>query len=225
MTHFKNTNKKLEKLRGIFFQVGLIVAGGLTLVAFEWQTSYIIEIPEERVTHVEIIDELPPVTYSSEPEKPKVKIIETKFNPDKIEIIDDKVNVTEPTDLTPATPDLPFVPDYTEPTIPVEDPIFTIVEKMPEFEGGDRSRLKYLRDNLKYPLIDKAAGIEGTVYMRFLVNKKGKIKDIEILRGVSETIDKEAIRVVKNMPDWKPGEQRGKPVNVSYNFNIKFELR
>ena len=225
MTHFKNTNKKLEKLRGIFFQVGLIVAGGLTLVAFEWQTSYIIEIPEERVTDIEIIDELPPVTYSSEPEKPKVKIIETKFNPDKIEIIDDKVNVTEPTDLTPATPDLPFVPDYTEPTIPVEDPIFTIVEKMPEYEGGDRSRLKYLRDNLKYPSIDKAAGIEGTVYMRFLVNKKGKIKDIEILRGVSETIDKEAIRVVKNMPDWKPGEQRGKPVNVSYNFNIKFELR
>lgn len=225
MTHFKNTNKKLEKLRGIFFQVGLIVAGGLTLVAFEWQTSYIIEIPEERVTDIEIIDELPPVTYSSEPEKPKVKIIETKFNPDKIEIIDDKVNVTEPTDITPANPDLPFVPDFTEPTIPVEDPIFTIVEKMPEFEGGDRARLKYLRDNLKYPSIDKAAGIEGTVYLRFLVNKKGKIKDIEILRGVSETIDKEAIRVVKNMPDWKPGEQRGKPVNVSYNFNIKFELR
>jgi len=225
MTHFKNTNKKLEKLRGIFFQVGLIVAGGLTLVAFEWQTSYIIEIPEERFTDIEIIDELPPLTYSSEPEKPKVKIIETKFNPDKMEIIDDKVNVTEPTDITPATPDLPFVPDFTEPTEPVEQKIFTIVEKMPEFEGGDRSRLKYLRDNLKYPSIDKAAGIEGTVYMRFLVNKKGKIKDIEILRGVSETIDKEAIRVVKNMPDWKPGEQRGKPVNVSYNFNIKFELR
>lgn len=225
MTHFKNTNKKLEKLRGIFFQVGLIVAGGLTLVAFEWQTSYIIEIPEGRVPDIEVIDELPPITYSSEPEKPKVKIIETKFNPDKIEIIDDKVNVTEPTDLTPKNPELPFVPDFTEPTEPVEQKIFTIVEKMPEFEGGDRARLKYLRDNLKYPSIDKAAGIEGTVYLRFLVNKKGKIKDIEILRGVSETIDKEAIRVVKNMPNWKPGEQRGKPVNVSYNFNIKFELR
>ena len=225
MTHFKNKNNKLEKLRGIFFQIGLIVAGGLTLVAFEWQTSYIVDLPEGRVPDIEVIDELPPITYTSEPEKPKVKIIETKFNPDKIVIIDDKANITEPVNKTePVVPDVPFVPDFTEPTLPVEDPIFTIVEKMPEFEGGDRARLKYLSDNLKYPSIDKAAGIQGTVYLRFLVNKKGKIKDIEILRGVSETIDKEAIRVVKNMPNWKPGEQRGKPVNVSYNFNIKFEL-
>lgn len=224
MTQFKKTNKKLEKLRGIFFQVGLIVAGGLTLVAFEWQTSYMIEIPKGRVPDIDVIDELPPITYSSEPEKPKVKFVETKFNPDKIEIIDDNVNNLELTDKADPVEISPFIPDFTEVSPPDEMPTFTIVENMPEFVGGEKARLKYLRDNLKYPSFDKANGIQGTVYMKFLVNNKGEINNIEILRGVSETIDKEAIRVVKSMPNWKPGKQRGRAVNVSYNFRITFQL-
>ena len=224
MTHFKNTNKKLEKLRGIFFQVGLIIAGGLTLVAFEWQTSYIVEIPKDRTPVIDVIDELPPITYSSVPEKPKVKLVEVKFNPDIFEIIDDKVSNLEPTDKVDPVETSPFIPDFTEVSPPEEVPTFTIVENMPEFVGGEKARLKYLRDNLKYPKFDKETGTEGIVYMKFLVNSKGEIKDIEILRGVSETIDKEAMRVVKAMPNWKPGKQRGRAVNVSYNFRINFQL-
>ena len=98
------------------------------------------------------------------------------------------------------------------------------VEKMPEFIGGDKARVKYLRDNLKYPGPERTAGIEGTVYLKFLVNEKGEIKNVKILRGVSENIDKEAIRVLKDMPNWSPGKQRGKPVNVSFNLRISFKL-
>lgn len=225
MNHFKKKSKKLEKLRGIFFQIGLIIAGGLTLLAFEWKASYVVEPPEWNVPDIDVIDEFPPITYQDVPDKPKVKIFQTTFNPDKIEIIDDKVTIDDPTpDVDPnKLPD--FVPDDTEPTPIVTPPtIFTIVEKMPEFIGGDKARVKYLRDNLKYPGPERTAGIEGTVYLKFLVNKKGEIKNVKILRGVSKNIDKEAVRVLKAMPNWSPGKQRGKPVNVSFNLRISFKL-
>ena len=95
---------------------------------------------------------------------------------------------------------------------------------MPHFIGGDKARKKFLYDNLNYPKMDRATGIEGTVYLKFTVTRKGEIKDIEILRGVSNRIDKEAIRVLKAMPKWSPGKQRGRAVDVSLNFNVKFEL-
>ena len=105
-----------------------------------------------------------------------------------------------------------------------EPEVFLVVEKMPAFVGGDKARLSFLRDNLKYPSIDRSGGIQGTVYLNFVVNKKGEIKKVNILRGVSPSIDAEAIRVVEAMPKWTPGKQRGKAVNVSYNFRISFKL-
>ena len=226
MNHFKQKSKNLEKLRGIFFQTGLIIAGGLTLVAFEWTTPINeIVIPDPPST-VDPPIEYPPITFQDDPIKPKVKMIQAPVvNPDIIDIVDD--NVAEPDDKKDPFDVPEFNPDdfLPEPD-PVEPPeVFTIVEKMPGFVGGEKARLKFLYDNLKYPSIDKSGGIQGTVYLNFVVNKKGEIKKVKILRGVSPTIDKEAIRVVKAMPNWEPGKQRGKPVNVSYNFRIKFQLR
>ena len=95
---------------------------------------------------------------------------------------------------------------------------------MPGFVGGEKARLKFLYDNLKYPSIDKSGGIQGTVYLNFVVNKKGEIKKVKILRGVSPTIDKEAIRVVKAMPKVTK-EMKGFKilnifVNISFNRSI-----
>ncbi len=225
MNHFTQKNKQLEKLRGIFFQTGLIVAGGLTLVAFEWTTPlHDDDVPKPKEI-IELPIEYPPITFQDDPIKPKVKmIIAPVNNPDKIEIVDD--NVVEPVDKIDLFDVQEFNPDDFAPEPePVEPPeVFTIVEKMPGFVGGERARLKFLSDNLKYPSIDRSGGIQGTVYLNFVVNKKGQIKKVKILRGVSPTIDKEAIRVVEAMPNWEPGKQRGKPVSVSYNFRIKFNL-
>lgn len=223
MIHLKNN--KLEKLRGIFFQFGLIVAGGITLLAFEWTSpKYAYELPPSENTFDDGIWEYPPLLPEKEIEKPKVKITQPKLITDAFKKVDNDTKIPEEKKEEVITPKTHFVPDFKEVVEPVETPIFTIVENMPEFIGGEKARLKYLHDNLKYPLPDKSSGVEGTVYMKFLVNNKGEIKDIEILRGVSETIDKEAIRVVKGMPNWKPGKQRGREVNVSYNFRIKFQL-
>ena len=226
MNHFKKTNKKLDRLRGIFFQLGLVIACGLTLVAFEWKIeTHTILPPVPRDIDGGEID-VPPITFQEAPEKPKVKIQPLTPNNDVLEIIDDNVTDVDPTpevdlDVLPE-----FIPDNVEPTSPPEEkPPFIIVEKMPEFVGGDVERKKYLKKNIKYPTMDRIAKIEGTVYFKFLVNKKGEIKNVKIIRGVNQSIDKEAMRVVKAMPNWSPGKQRGRAVNVSLTMQIKFELR
>ena len=106
-----------------------------------------------------------------------------------------------------------------------EEQIYGIVEEMPSFPGGEAELFKYLGKNIMYPEIANSAGISGVVYMTFVVNKDGTLRDVKVLRGIGGGCDEEAMRVVKNMPAWKPGKQRGKSVTVQYNLPIRFTLR
>lgn len=103
---------------------------------------------------------------------------------------------------------------------------FTLVEKMPEFEGGIDSLFSYLRQNLKYPEWEKSNKIQGTVYAGFVIDKQGRAKDFEILRTVDEArnFDREVLRVLREMPNWIPGELEGRKVDVKYHLPIKFVL-
>jgi len=103
--------------------------------------------------------------------------------------------------------------------------VFTIVEEMPSFPGGDAELLKFIADNIKYPVIAQENGIQGKVILRFCVTYKGTVDQISVLRGVDPALDAEAIRVIKLLPLWKPGKQRGKPVNVWYTVPISFQLQ
>ena len=104
--------------------------------------------------------------------------------------------------------------------------IFTVVEEMPDFpDGGLQGLLKFLAKNIKYPVIAQENGIQGRVVCAFVVNKDGSIVDIEVLRGVDPSLDKEAVRVLGTMPKWKPGKQRGKPVRVKYTVPVMFRLQ
>ena len=107
------------------------------------------------------------------------------------------------------------------------DEVFTYVEQMPEFPGGEAERQKFLIKNIVYPQMEREAGISGNVYVQFIVDKDGNITDAKVVRGVSggANLDKEALRVVKMMPPWKPGKQNGRPVIVQYTQQIKFILR
>lgn len=223
MKNLKSQKSPLEKMRGIFFQSGLIIACGLTLVAFEWTTPVVIsDLPEPRVVAGDDFI-LPPITYSVE--KPKVKLDFAKKIGTVIKVVK---TITEPVEPTPE----PFTePVAFDPTwVTIEKPIVEKdlprigAEHMPEFEGGDAGIFKYLKDNTKYPILAKEAGVQGTVHLKFVVGKNGKIRNIEILKGVNKLLDDEAIRVVKSMPDWKPGTQHGKPVSVYYTLPIKFTL-
>ena len=106
-----------------------------------------------------------------------------------------------------------------------ENAVFAVVETMPEFPGGQAELQKYLIRNLHYPASAYEAGVEGTVYVKFVIDETGKVGDAQIIRGLGGELDAEALRVVKAMPDWIPGRQRGKPVKTLYTLPINFKLK
>lgn len=227
MNHTKNNQNKLEKLRGIFFQIGLIIAGGLTLLAFEWTSPTYVAILEGEVVdemewdynYVEPFEIIKEEVKEEKVEPPKVKSNEIEIVPDDKKIIEPEIK----DDKKVVVPNLGELKDkevIIEEDIPTPNP-----GKMPEFKGGLEKLFEYLGKNIKYPEKARRAGIEGKVYLQFVVGKKGEIRDIKILRGVNKWLDEEAIRVVKAMPNWKPGKQRGKPVSVIYNLPINFKLK
>src|SRR5690606_2824485 len=99
------------------------------------------------------------------------------------------------------------------------------VDVRPSFPGGDTARVKYLAENTTYPEKAVYSGTQGTVWVEFVVNKKGEIEDAAVLRGIGAGCDEEALRVVNEMPLWNPGKQRGLPVNVRFKLPIKYILR
>jgi len=110
------------------------------------------------------------------------------------------------------------------PDDPIEEEIFMIAEQPPKYPGGEEARLKFIQENLVYPQEARDKGIQGTVYIGFVVEKDGSIEQIHLLKGISGDCDKEAARIVSMMPNWTPAKQKGKEVNVRYTMPIKFNL-
>ena len=220
----KNPEADLEKKRRLFSQIGLVAALGIVLLAFEWKTydKTLMDLGELQVDDTP--EEMIPITKPEEkppppppPPAPVLNIVE-----DDVEIENEiEIDETEVDDDTEVE-----VVEIEEPEEEVDEPeIFMIVEQMPTFPGGEAALHGYLQKNIKYPPVARENGISGTVYVNFVVTETGKIKDIKILRGIGGGCDEEAVRVIKAMPTWKPGKQRGKPVKVSFNCPINFKLR
>lgn len=222
----KHPKADLEKSRGIFLMIGLILA--LTFVIALFENTSRTQGAEDlgQLENVQVEEEQIPVTRQdvAPPPPPPQETVS-----DVIEILDDKIKIEEDLDIDLESEeetviefqDIQMVEEEEEET----EQIFMIVEDMPEFPGGEIALRKYIAENIRYPEMAKENDIQGTVYVRFVVTKSGSIGRIEILRGVDPLLDKEAIRVVKTLPKWKPGKQRGKSVNVSYSMPIKFQLQ
>jgi TonB family protein len=105
-----------------------------------------------------------------------------------------------------------------------QDEVYSIVEEMPVYPGGEEALFKFIGDNIRYPEEAKAAKVQGIVYLSFVVNKKGKVRDITVIRGIGSGCDEAAIEMARAMPNWTPGRQRGKNVNVQYNLPVRFSL-
>jgi TonB family protein len=119
-----------------------------------------------------------------------------------------------------------FIPFFLQAQENTEDKVEKIVEEMPEFPGGMNELYKFLSSNLQYPKEDMKAGRQGKVIVFFIVEKDGSISNIRVDGGINntETMNEEALRVVRLMPDWKPGKQRGKTVRVSMRLPVNFTL-
>jgi len=105
-----------------------------------------------------------------------------------------------------------------------DEEIFVVVENMPEFPGGTKALMEFISNNVKYPVIAQKNGITGRVFVGFVIDKDGSITNVKVLKPVDPALEKEAIRVIKAMPKWKPGTQKGKKAKVSYTIPINFSL-
>lgn len=217
----KNPEADLERRKLSFWMIGALTALAITLVAFEW-TTFDRSREGLGALELDLIEEevIPPSATPPPPPPPPPAPTQV------IEIVDDEEEVVETETVEME------VQENTEVQAPVqreeevvEEQIFTIVEDMPAYPGGELEMRKYLGKSIKYPQMAQDAGIQGTVFLTFEVDKDGKIKDVKVLRGIGGGCDEEAIRVVKAMPQWSPGKQRGKPVRVQFNLPVKFTLR
>jgi periplasmic protein TonB len=165
----------------------------------------------------------PRIVDNAEPEKTQVDIEELK---------ETKAAISNKTQL--GSEDIPEeiveipIPKYIEapkPTPMVDDEIHDFVEKSPAFPGGEAELLAFLNKNINYPAMAKETGVQGTVVISFVVNKKGDIEDLKILKDIGGGCAKEAMRVVNAMPRWNAGEQQGNPVKVRFTLPIRFQLQ
>lgn len=224
----KSEKANLENKKNIFFLIGLVVALSSVLCAFEWKTSASDPVMEFD-TH-----DYTPEEYTFIPRTPaeKKEIPKPMVQIEVIKLVENDQHVDDIFADFSSEPDDGLEIDFSQPIFqPKEndadktDEIFIAVEIMPEFPGGKQALISYLANNVKYPLIAQENGIKGKVYVSFVIDELGNINDVDLLRGVDSALDKEALRVVRGMPKWKPGKQAGKAVKVRYTVPIYFELR
>lgn len=103
--------------------------------------------------------------------------------------------------------------------------VFTYVDQMPVFPGGEAALQKYIHEHLKYPQVSKEEGVQGTVMLRFVINENGSVGEVQVLKSLDTYCDREAKRVVQSLPRFTPGRQQGKPVKVWFQFPIRFEIQ
>ncbi|MDZ7742346.1 MAG: energy transducer TonB [Bacteroidota bacterium] len=221
----KKTKKAdLENKKTIFIQIGMIIALGVVLLAFEWKTYEKAEVNTLQRDDVELVQEEIIQTKQEikpPPPPPPKQVTQIEIVEDDVEI-EDEIEIDVEADMETEVDE--YIPVFEEEEAE-EAEIFSVVESMPEFPGGQTALFKFLQQNIDYPEIAKESGIQGRVFVTFVVETDGSVTDVRILRGIGGGCDEEALRVVKSMPKWNPGKQRGKPVRVQFNLPVKFTLQ
>lgn len=221
MRNIKNDKANLEKKRGLFFQLGLIIAFSVLLFAFEWG-SEINRTKYNQVAGIDLETEMIPIIRQKELKPPLPKqYVKYEIVKDNKEIHEEVKIFTSEIDPEEAC-EIPVIKLEPEPE---EPKIWTFTEEEPEFPGGIKGLQHYLAKNTKYPTQAIETDKQGKIYVRFVINEKGEVENAHVIRPVYPILDKEALRVVRSLPKWKPGKQGGKPVKVWFIVPIVFVLR
>ncbi|MFC1731202.1 energy transducer TonB [Bacteroidota bacterium] len=220
----KSPKADLEKNRVIYIQIGLVIILSVVLLAFEWKSFDKRELNLGAIEAEAVIEEV--VLNTQQEQKPPPPQQQQSF---ELKIVEDDIEIEDDFEIDAEADQTTEIEEYIAPEITEDEveeaEIFLVVEEQPTFPGGEAARIKFLYDNINYPQIARESGIEGTVYINFVVEPNGSISNIVVRRGIGGGCDLEAVRVVKLMPKWKAGKQRGKPVRVSFNMPIKFTLQ
>ena len=219
----KTPQADLDRNKGLFTLIGLVFVLGILLMLFEYRTNDETVASLGELGNADVEEEIVPITRQQEkppPPPPKPKVVEI------LDIVEDDVELDDELEMDDSEADEDTqVEDVEEPEEESDEVFqFAVIEDKPEFPGGMGKLMQYLGKNTKFPEIAKENNIQGRVFVQFVIDKKGKVTDVKIARGVDPYLDKEALRVVKSMPNWKPGKQRGKAVKVSYIVPINFKL-
>ena len=226
----KSEKASLENKRLLLLEVGLIVALAVVYGAFNYSSKEKSVAALEDTTQVlveeemiAIQNELPPPP----PEAPAVPVLS-----DQIDIVDDDIKLDDDMFMNLEDDNTGVeIQEYKEAEVIEEEEEeeaipFQLVEQKPSFNGGDANEFsKWVNSRLVYPEIAKENGVQGRVTLQFTVEADGRVTNVRVLRGVDESLDKEAVRVVSSSPKWKPGKQRDRAVKVTYTFPVIFQLR
>jgi len=224
----KSPKANLEVHKGTYALMGLVLGISLLFFAFEWSTetkkldeNVIVQdvLAEEEIEITRRDPTPPPPPPPPEPETPEIiEVVEEKVDT-KLDIqVEDDQSQRQAQTYVPPPPPKPKQEEVTE-------EIFVVVENQPEFPGGNAAMMKFLSENIKYPVIAQENGIQGRVICNFVVEKDGSITDVQVVRGVDPSLDREAVRVIQQMPRWTPGKQRGQAVRVRFTLPVVFRLQ
>jgi len=225
----KSPKSDLENKRNVFVQFGLVLALAICLYGFE-STKKVAQVDSlGSMSNQAVEEEIIPVTRQDQPPPPPPPPPPKAL--DILNIVEDDMDIKDELQIADSEVD-----DKTAITAVMQAPtakeeeaddaaVFFIVEEMPEFPGGQLALRGFIAKAVKYPVIAQENGIQGKVFVNFVVGKDGSISGAKISRGVDPSLDKEALRVVNSLPKWKPGKQGGKPVRVSYTVPINFQLQ
>ena len=223
----KTPKADLENKKSTWMLIGYVIVLAFMFIAFEWTKRDIKIDTSQALTDLYFEEEMVPITEQEEkvaPPPPEVAPIN-----ETLEIVADDADVEETviasSEETGKAVEVKYVPVQVVEEEPEEQEIFDVVEKMPEFPGGNAALMSYLAKNIKYPTIAQENGTQGRVIVQFVVNKDGSIVDAKVARSVDPYLDKEALRVINSMPKWNPGMQRNKPVRVKYTVPVMFRLQ
>ncbi len=234
----KTIHADLEHKKSLFFELGLVISFALVLFSMEYNFK---EKPSDVIVtqYVEATEEeMVPITRQEETVAPPPPSPVKTY--DVINIVENDIEIEEELEILDTETDQDEIVEVVENlNVELEEeetseaPIFMVVEEMPIFRPeicrttleGQQELMRYIASSIKYPIIAAENGVQGRVYVTFVVSPKGKVTNVEVTRGVSKVLDEEAIRVVTELPAFSPGKQRGKPVRVRYSVPINFILR
>ncbi|MBO4282605.1 MAG: energy transducer TonB [Bacteroidales bacterium] len=222
----KSVKADLEWRKPVFFEIGLCVALALTLMAFEFigprekagevfQTQAVI-VDDEMVIQTKREEVTPPPPPAAPMTSTVIEIVENNIDIDNDADFDSEFDENEATDT--------YEVDEVGGEEVVEEEIYVVVEEEASFPGGEEALYDFLGKNMVYPSQARAAGIEGVVLVEFVVEPSGKVTNVRAKRKVSPLLDEEAVRVVKMLPPFSPGKQRGKAVRSYFHLPVSFSL-
>jgi len=223
MVEKKSPQVDVTKKSGLYINIGLVVSLLLVITAFEWKfydDGSLADLGAVTDDFEEMLD-IPP-TEQPPPPPPKIQQPEIIEVPDEEEI-EDEIEVNLDVEITEdeAIEELVFEEPVEE---EVADEVFTIVEQQPVYPGGMGAFYEFVQKKLKYPSQARRMGIEGKVFVQFVVDKQGNITEVTTVRGIGAGCDQEAEKVIRASPKWKAGKQRGKAVKVRMILPITFKL-